>query len=138
MRVPELAARVGLPARTVRFYADQGLIRPARRLTNRHREFDDEAVRRLRFVRKAQTLGMTLAETGALLRAAERMSCGQSSELVRRRLQRQLAVVDDRVAELQSLQHELRSLLRPEQAECTDELCLCQERRPSEASRSRS
>ncbi len=90
-----------------------------------YREFGDAALRRLRFIRRAQTLGMTLAEIASLLRAIERQSCGQASRIIAKRLTDQLASVEERISELQAVAHELTSVLSEQKGECSDELCLC-------------
>lgn len=125
VRLTELAIETGLSARTVRYYVDRGLIRPARRSSGGYRLFDENAVRQLRFIRRLHGLGLTLRELQQLLAAAERQSCGQSSVAVERRLRIQLAAIERRVHELEGVRHELASLLDRQREGCTDELCLC-------------
>ncbi len=125
MNITQLARRAEVPARTVRYYVDRGLIRPARRSVGGYRIFDETALRRLRFVRRAQTLGLPLREILALLRAAERQSCGETSRAVVNRLKQQLTTVERRIAELEAIRHELGSLLVGESGGCSDDLCLC-------------
>jgi len=95
MRISELAHRSGVPARTVRFYADQRLIVPAARSDGGYRVFDERALRELRFVRRGQRLGLSLAEIKPLLKAAEQ---GEPSKLLRTKLTKQLDVVNERIA----------------------------------------
>lgn len=125
MRVSELARAADVSARTVRYYVDRGLIRPARRSEGGYRLFDDNALRQLRFLRRLQGLGLTLRELQQLLRAAERQSCGQTSAAVTRTLESQLGDLDRRLEELGQVRHELASILARERGGCTDELCLC-------------
>ncbi len=125
MNGAELARRAEVPLRTVRYYADRGLIRPASRSAGGYRIFDETSLRRLRFIRRTQALGLPLREILTLLRAAERQSCGQSSRLVVQRLNEQVAKVDRRIAELEAIRHELSSLVAGQSSECSDELCLC-------------
>lgn len=136
MRIPELARRAGVAARTVRYYADRGLLPAAKRSEAGYREFGEEALRRLRFIRRVQALGMTLDDLAALLRAVERQSCGQASRLVAKRLTDQLGTVERRIAELHSVAHELRSVLSDQRTGCSDELCLCNAREASGSDRS--
>lgn len=124
-RLGELARRSGVSQRTVRYYADRGLIRAARRSAGGYRLFDESGLGQLRFIRRLQGLGLTLRELQQLLRAAERQSCGDSSAAVRRRLEVHLAIVEERAAELDRVRHELASLIRMQTASCTDDLCLC-------------
>ena len=125
-----MAKLAGVPMRTVRYYVDRGLIRPARRSASGYRLFDESSVRQLRFVRRMQGLGLTLRELQLLLQAAERQSCGDSSAIVQRRLAGQLATVQSRIDELQQIRHELSSLLARQGGGCTDELCLCNRQQP--------
>ncbi len=62
-----VARRAGVGVETVRFYERQGLIEePPRRLSG-YREYDDEVVVRLGFIRRAKELGFTLKEIKELL-----------------------------------------------------------------------
>ena len=123
MRIRELATRSGVPARTVRYYADLRLIAPTRRTEGGYRVFDERALRELRFVRRSQRLGLSLAEIKPLLKAAGQ---GEPSKLLRARLAKQLEVVDERIAELSAVQHELHALVTSVEGPCRDDLCLCQ------------
>lgn len=125
MTLTELARTAGIPARTVRYYADRGLIRPARRSAGGYRLFDDRAMRQLRFVRRLQGLGLTLGKLQRVLRAAERQSCGERSTAIEQLLAAQLSSVEHRLEELSQVHHELASLLGREREGCSDELCLC-------------
>jgi DNA-binding transcriptional MerR regulator len=122
MRISELADRSGVPARTVRFYADQRLIVPAARSDGGYRVFDERALRELRFVRRGQRLGLSLAEIKPLLKAAQQ---GAPSTLLRTKLMKQLDVVNERIAELSAVRHELQALVTSTEGPCRDELCLC-------------
>ena len=131
MRISELAARSGVPARTVRFYADQQLIVPAARSDGGYRVFNERALRELRFVRRGRRLGLSLAEIKPLLKAAEQ---GEPSKLLRTKLTKQLDVVNERIAELSAVRHELQALVTSTEGPCRDELCLCKtvaRRRPT-------
>jgi DNA-binding transcriptional MerR regulator len=62
MRIGELAAATGVDVETIRYYERQGIIAAQSRSTSGYREFTDEEVRRLKFVKRAQKLGFSLAE----------------------------------------------------------------------------
>ncbi|AOV17765.1 heavy metal-responsive transcriptional regulator [Acidihalobacter aeolianus] len=62
-----LASRVGLTAETLRYYERLGLIEPSRRTAANYRLYGEDAARRLRFIRRAQTLGFSLGEIAQLL-----------------------------------------------------------------------
>jgi MerR family transcriptional regulator, copper efflux regulator len=68
MRIGQLAAQTGYSVRTIRFYEQCGILPTPERLPSGYRSYDQDAVTRLRFVRSAQTFGLSLAEIGEVLR----------------------------------------------------------------------
>ena len=67
LTIGTIALRAGLRTSAVRYYEARGLLKPAARLPNGYRIYDDDAVSLLHFVRRAQTLGITLKEARKLL-----------------------------------------------------------------------
>jgi DNA-binding transcriptional MerR regulator len=65
--VGQLARRTGVPARTIRFWSDQGLVPPAARSAAGYRLYDAEAVARLELVRALRELGLSLELVQAVL-----------------------------------------------------------------------
>ena len=90
----ELAQHVGCNLETIRYYESIGLIPPPPRSEGRHRLYDGEHARRLRFILRSRELGFSIDETRALL-AIEDSGGGcadayalttQHLELVRRKI----------------------------------------------------
>jgi DNA-binding transcriptional MerR regulator len=71
VRIGQLAAQTGYSVRTIRFYEQSGLLPAPQRTPAGYRCYDQDAVTRLRFVRSAQALGLTLGEIGEVLRIRE-------------------------------------------------------------------
>ena len=69
MKIQELAERTGLTAYTIRFYEKEGLLdsRHVRREENNYRNYSDEALERLKLVKKFQGVGCSLAELKEIL-----------------------------------------------------------------------
>lgn len=67
MNIGEAAAASGVSAKMIRYYEEIGLVLPARRTSSNYRVYGDSEVHRLRFVRRARTLGFSLDETERLL-----------------------------------------------------------------------
>ena len=67
MTVGQLATASGVPATTLRYYDDLGLL-VADRLPNGHRRYSVDSLERLRLIRRCQTLGLSLDEVAAVLR----------------------------------------------------------------------
>lgn len=106
MRVQQLAERTGVSGHAVRYYARLGLLNPARDPDNDYRRFDEAAVQRLRFVRKAQSLGFALAEIKEILNMTHHgdSPCPVVREIVERRIAENAA----RIRELLALQARLQ------------------------------
>ena len=100
MRIGELALATSLSRDTLRFYEKRGLLR-SRRLPNGYRDYPQEAVQWLCYLRSAQALGFTLAEieAGMPLLADPATSGGE----LRAALERKLADIDARIAGLAEL-----------------------------------
>ena len=64
MNIGEVAKRSGLPAKTIRFYEDIGLVEPQARRANGYRDFDQRDLHELRFVARARSLGFGKREIG--------------------------------------------------------------------------
>jgi len=66
MKIGAVSERLGLPASTIRYYERMGLIDPPQRISGR-REFNEQAILALEFVRLSQAAGFTIAETKLVL-----------------------------------------------------------------------
>jgi DNA-binding transcriptional MerR regulator len=65
--IGQAARRVGVPARTIRFWCDSGVLPPARRSAGGYRRYDDAALARLALVRTLRDLGLGLHDIRAVL-----------------------------------------------------------------------
>ena len=108
LKVSDLASEAGVSPDTIRFYEREGLIAPPQRTASGYRQFDDDVVRRVRFIKGAQSLGLKLAEIRELLEIQDKGACpcGHTRALVYRRVQE----IDDEMKELRRLRSELESL----------------------------
>jgi Hg(II)-responsive transcriptional regulator len=79
MKIGEVAAAAGVHVETLRYYERRGLLAEPKRTRAGYREYPGEAVARLRFIKRAQELGFTLAEIEELLalREARAGSCAE-------------------------------------------------------------
>jgi MerR family mercuric resistance operon transcriptional regulator len=66
--IGELAQRAGVNRETLRYYERRGLLKPSRRARSGYRVYDTAAAERLRFIKRAQSFGLSLDEISALLR----------------------------------------------------------------------
>ena len=110
MRIKELSQLSGMAASAIRFYEDEGLLPPVRRTDNGYRTYGNDHVERLRFIQRCRSLDMSLEDirrmTGLLFHNDE-----ADPDEVHDIVEEQLAVVDQRIAELNLMRGELLSLL---------------------------
>ncbi len=104
--VKEVADRVGLPSRTVRYYDRIGLVRADERSAAGYRLYSDEDEGRLQFVQRAKRLGFSLNDIRGLLAAAE-AGCGGTVPELERLLDRKLQQIDTQLAELAAFRDRL-------------------------------
>ena len=109
MNISAVADAAGLPVKTVRYYSDIGLVpAPARSMAG-YRSYDDAAVRKLVFVRRAREFGFSVEECRELLDLYEDRH--RSSADVKRIAARRLDEIAKKQRELQSLHDELAHLV---------------------------
>ncbi|WP_294613740.1 Cu(I)-responsive transcriptional regulator [Roseovarius sp.] len=109
MNISEVAKRTGLPPKTIRYYEDIGLVRPARD-TNGYRAFQETDVHKLAFLGRARNLGFSIEDCRTLLALYEDQD--RSSADVKHLAQDHLAHIEEKIAQLQSMQATLRHLVR--------------------------
>lgn len=109
-RIGELASKVGLTERTIRYYEEVGLLESVKRLEGGVRVYTDDDVRRLKFIRKLKTLGLSLHEMLDLETLYRRH---RSNRTVLPRLMElldaHLATITEKIGELQGLRDDIRS-----------------------------
>ncbi|RKF16226.1 Cu(I)-responsive transcriptional regulator [Roseovarius spongiae] len=108
MNIGEVAERTGLPAKTIRYYEDIGLIRPERR-ANGYRSFSDADAHKLGFVARARALGFGIDECRTLLGLYE--DEGRSSADVKAVARTHLAQIEEKIAQLQAMRDTLAHLV---------------------------
>jgi len=110
MTIGQAAASSGVPPKTIRYYEELGLLKPAERLANRYRAYDDSNVQTLRFIRRARDLGFSLEEIDRLL--ALYRNRRRASEDVKRVALAHVAELDHKIAELTRIRDTLAELAR--------------------------
>ncbi|MFN3388031.1 MAG: Cu(I)-responsive transcriptional regulator [Allosphingosinicella sp.] len=108
MNIGDAAARSGLPAKTIRYYEDIGLVRPARR-ANGFRDYGDRDVHELRFVASARGLGFSVEECRHLL--ALYRDRGRASADVRQAATTHIEEIRAKIAALQAMERTLATLV---------------------------
>ncbi len=108
MRIGELGDAVGLTTKTIRYYESIGLLTEPSRTASGYRDYGDDAIGRLEFVKQAQASGLTLAEIGSVLDIKD--AGGQSCEHTRALLLRHLQGLDAQIEAMERQRAELVAL----------------------------
>jgi Hg(II)-responsive transcriptional regulator len=109
MRIGAAAEQAGVNVQTLRYYERRGLLPRTPRRTSGYREFPDEAVRVVRFVKRAQDLGFTLDEVEELLRL--RNDRRRDRVRVRILAAKRVKDIERKIAELRAMKQALSHLL---------------------------
>lgn len=109
MNISQAAAATGLPAKTIRYYEDIGLIRPTRS-ANGYRTFDDTNVHQLNFLARARALGFSIDNCRSLLTLWQ--DHDRASADVRRIAAAHLEDIETKIKDLSAMQDTLKDLVR--------------------------
>jgi MerR family mercuric resistance operon transcriptional regulator len=110
LSIGQLAQAASVNVETIRYYQRRGLLTEPAKPLGGHRRYPPGVATRLRFIKRAQTLGFTLDEVAGLLTLEETQSCRDT----RRLAERKLAVIEERLADLARMRRLLKGLI----AEC--------------------
>lgn len=108
MNVGDAAQRSGLPAKTIRYYEEIGLISPARS-GNGYRDYSGDDIHRLTFLRRARGLGFSIDDCRQLMTLYQDRS--RASHDVREIALAHVAAIEEKVRELQSMKATLNRLV---------------------------
>ncbi len=104
----EMARRSNNTLRTVRFYEEEGILRPVRRTEGGHRLFDRRELDRLMLVTDLRTAGLSLDEIKQLLELKQRApSGGEAAKQATEILARRITELKEKLAVLARLQQDL-------------------------------
>jgi Cu(I)-responsive transcriptional regulator len=108
MNIGDASQATGLPAKTIRYYEEIGLVRPARG-ANGYRDFSDRDTHKLAFLGRARSLGFSIEECRTLLSLYQDRS--RASADVKRIARRHLERIARKIAELESMRAALEDLM---------------------------
>ncbi|MBD1936193.1 heavy metal-responsive transcriptional regulator [Microcoleus sp. FACHB-68] len=104
-----VAKKSGVPIKTIRYYEELGLLKASGRTEGGFRLFDSDVLARLSFIKRAQTLGMSLSEIKEFLEVHDHgeLPCDH----VQSKLEDKLLEIEKQIQQLQLLKLELTGLL---------------------------
>ncbi|WP_299847267.1 Cu(I)-responsive transcriptional regulator [uncultured Roseovarius sp.] len=108
MNIGDVAKRIDMPVKTIRYYEDIGLISPLRD-TNGYRVFRETDMHKLAFLGRARALGFSIEDCRTLMALYEDET--RASADVKQLAQEHLKQIEDKIAQLQSMQATLTELV---------------------------
>ena len=108
MNIGEVSRASGLPAKTIRYYEDIGLVRPARG-ANGYRDFSKQDAHKLAFLGRSRSLGSTIEDCRKLLSLYEDRD--RASANVKALASEHLDRITQKIEELQALKSTLETLV---------------------------
>ena len=109
-KIGELAKKVVVNIQTIRYYERRGLLLPTTKMESGYRLYDNEAKKRLEFIRYSKKLGFTLKETEELLRL--RASTTAKCRDIKEKANDKLREIDRKIEGLQTMRKVLNELIR--------------------------
>jgi len=109
MNIGKVAALSGVPAKTIRYYEEIGLMPAPGRTASGYRAYTERDVQTLKFIQRARSLGFAVKDVADLL--ALWRDRGRASADVRRIAQHHVAEVERKIAELETIRATLQSLI---------------------------
>ena len=110
MNISDAAKKSELPVKTIRYYADIGLVKETGRTATGYRTYDETAVKRLIFVRRSREFGFSISQTEELLTLYSDEK--RSSAEVKAIAQKRLLEIEAKQKELEILRKELSNLVQ--------------------------
>lgn len=109
MNIGDVSKRVGLPAKTIRYYEDIGLVAPLRD-ANDYRNFRDSDIHKLVFLGRTRALGFTIENCRNLLALWDDQ--GRASSDVRAIAKQHLVQIESKITDLQDIRDTLTHLVQ--------------------------
>lgn len=108
MKVNELSKRTGINLETIRYYEKQGILPEPKRAANGYRQYDEESVAQVNFIKNCRTLGFSLED----IRELNRLKFGTADHYhADQMVLNQLAQVEEKIVQLLEIKAFLQSLV---------------------------
>lgn len=108
LTIGKLADAAGVSIETIRYYQRRGLLNEPPKPLGGHRRYAPSQAKRLRFIKRAQALGFTLEEIGALLTLDAACACGETRALAVRKM----GLIKQKMADLAAMRQALGDLVQ--------------------------
>lgn len=108
LTIGKLAEAAGVNIETIRYYQRRGLLDEPIKPLGGHRRYSADETKRVRFIKRAQALGFTLAEVSGLLTLDAACTCTETRALAARKLE----LIEQKMADLAAMRQVLGGLVQ--------------------------
>jgi MerR family transcriptional regulator, mercuric resistance operon regulatory protein len=108
LTIGQVATLAGVNVETIRYYQRRGLLEEPRKPQGGHRSYPAEAVRHIRFIKRAQVLGFTLDEIAGLLKLQQACACAETRALAAHKAE----LIRKKINDLSAMHDALTGLVR--------------------------
>jgi MerR family copper efflux transcriptional regulator len=108
--IGEVAEKTGLPAKTIRFYEQEGIITSATRSENGYRTYSESALEEIKMLKTARDMGLPLSEIKKLTRGCENGDCRHSKEYIDKSISDYLEILTAKINQMTLLKTKLQDL----------------------------
>ena len=119
LTIGTLAKRGGVNVETIRYYQRRGLLEEPSKPTGSFRRYPAASVKRVHFIKRAQSMGFTLEEILGLLVLDERNACLETRGIAAHKLE----LIEQKIADLSKIKRSLARLVRACDASSDDAPC---------------
>ena len=109
MQIGELSKNTGFQVETLRYYEKEGLLKPVSRTASGYRQYDNESLKQLRFIKQAKSVGFSLNEILELLTLRverDQHSCGDVKTIAEMKIKK----IDGKINELEGMREALHKI----------------------------
>lgn len=107
LTIGRVADGAGVNVETIRYYQRRGLLAEPDKPMGGQRRYASDAIKRVRFIKRAQVLGFTLDEVGSLLQLDEARACAETRELAVHKLE----LIEEKLGDLTAMRNALTTLV---------------------------
>ncbi|MCL5410518.1 MAG: MerR family transcriptional regulator [Patescibacteria group bacterium] len=107
LTIGQVAKRVSISAKTIRYYDEVGLLTSLKREENKYRVFSKEDVQRLYMIKKTRSLGIPVKEIKEILSKCMEKDCTNAETYVKNQLPKYIYSIDKKIEELKELKKQL-------------------------------
>ena len=108
LTIGTLAERGGVNVETIRYYQRRGLLQEPAKPRGGFRHYPLDTAKRVRFIKRAQSLGFTLEEIAGLLALDQKKACLETRGIAAHKLE----LIEQKIADLMKMKRALSRLLR--------------------------